>query len=46
LDALKLRSVANVYARWADCGWTMPREPGETLGVIEDAPGSYVKAKG
>jgi len=26
-------------------GWTIPREPGEKLGVIEDAPGSYVKAK-
>jgi polyhydroxyalkanoate synthase len=25
--------------------WTIPREPGETLGVIEDAPGSYVKMK-
>jgi polyhydroxyalkanoate synthase len=25
--------------------WTVPREPGEVLGVIEDAPGSYVKAK-
>lgn len=25
--------------------WTIPREPGETLGVIEDAPGSYVKTK-
>ena len=25
--------------------WTVPREPGEALGVIEDAPGSYVKAK-
>jgi len=25
--------------------WTVPREPGETLGAIEDAPGSYVKAK-
>ncbi len=25
--------------------WTMPREPGEKLGVIEPAPGSYVKAK-
>ena len=25
--------------------WTIPRDPGETLGVIEDAPGSYVKAK-
>ncbi|MDX2307326.1 MAG: class I poly(R)-hydroxyalkanoic acid synthase [Hyphomicrobium sp.] len=23
--------------------WTLPREPGETIGVIEDAPGSYVK---
>jgi polyhydroxyalkanoate synthase len=23
--------------------WTLPREPGETLGVIESAPGSYVK---
>lgn len=25
--------------------WTSPREPGQTLGVIEDAPGSYVKTK-
>jgi len=25
--------------------WTMPREPGDKLGVIEDAPGSYVKTK-
>ena len=24
--------------------WTVPREPGEKLGVIEDAPGSYVRA--
>ncbi len=24
-------------------GWTAPREPGAKLGVIEDAPGSYVK---
>ncbi len=23
--------------------WTLPREPGETLGVIESAPGSYVQ---
>jgi polyhydroxyalkanoate synthase len=23
--------------------WTLPREPGETLGVIEPAPGSYVQ---
>ena len=27
-------------------GWTTPREPGAKLGVIEDAPGSYVKNKG
>ena len=26
-------------------GWTIPRVPGQTLGVIEDAPGSYVKAR-
>jgi polyhydroxyalkanoate synthase len=26
-------------------GWTIPRPPGRTLGVIEDAPGSYVKAR-
>jgi polyhydroxyalkanoate synthase len=26
-------------------GWTIPREPGEKLGPIEDAPGSYVKTK-
>ena len=25
--------------------WTIPRDPGETLGVIEDAPGSYVREK-
>jgi len=25
-------------------GWTAPRLPGETLEVIEDAPGSYVRA--
>lgn len=25
--------------------WTSPRGPGQTLGVIEDAPGSYVKTK-
>ena len=25
--------------------WTVPRDPGEKLGVIEDAPGSYVKVK-
>ena len=25
--------------------WTLPREPGEKLGFIEDAPGSYVRAK-
>jgi polyhydroxyalkanoate synthase len=27
-------------------GWVEPREPGAKLGVIEDAPGSYVKVKG
>ena len=26
-------------------GWTARRAPGARLGVIEDAPGSYVKAK-
>ena len=26
-------------------GWTVSREPGEKLGVIEDAPGCYVKMK-
>lgn len=26
-------------------GWTTPREPGAKLGVIEPAPGSYVRAK-
>ncbi len=26
-------------------GWTIPRPPGQTLGVIEDAPGAYVKAR-
>jgi polyhydroxyalkanoate synthase len=26
--------------------WTQPRKPGAKLGTIEDAPGSYVKAKG
>jgi polyhydroxyalkanoate synthase subunit PhaC len=26
-------------------GWTIPRIPGQRLGVIEDAPGSYVKAR-
>ena len=25
--------------------WTIPREPGEKLGVIEEAPGSFVKTK-
>ena len=25
-------------------GWTIPRNPGQTLGTIEDAPGSYVKS--
>lgn len=26
-------------------GWTIPRVPGKGLGVIEDAPGSYVRAR-
>ncbi len=26
-------------------GWTIPRMPGRTLGVIEDAPGAYVKSR-
>ena len=26
-------------------GWTIPREPGEKLGAIEPAPGSYVKTR-
>ena len=26
-------------------GWTIPREPGEKLGIVEDAPGSYVRTK-
>jgi polyhydroxyalkanoate synthase len=25
--------------------WVVPREPGQKLGVIEDAPGSYVRSK-
>ena len=25
--------------------WTLPRDPGEKLGVIEAAPGSYVRQK-
>jgi polyhydroxyalkanoate synthase subunit PhaC len=39
------------WPHWADWlaersgNWTVPREPGENLGVVEDAPGSYVKAK-
>lgn len=37
------------WAKWLakqSGGWVEPREPGATLGVIEDAPGGYVKAKG
>jgi polyhydroxyalkanoate synthase len=37
------------WGKWlaARSGAMVPaRRPGETLGVIEDAPGSYVKAKG
>jgi polyhydroxyalkanoate synthase len=39
------------WSHWADWlaehsgEWTVPRDPGEKLGIIEDAPGSYVKMK-
>lgn len=36
------------WIKWLETqsgGWTIPRVPGQTLGVIEDAPGSYVKAR-
>jgi polyhydroxyalkanoate synthase len=36
------------WAKWLaehSAGWTAAREPGEKLGTIEDAPGSYVKAR-
>ncbi len=36
------------WAQWLakhSGAWIAPREPGENLGVIEAAPGSYVKAK-
>jgi polyhydroxyalkanoate synthase len=36
------------WAQWLgrhSGGWIAPREPGENLGVVENAPGSYVKAK-
>ncbi len=39
------------WPHWADWlakhsgGWTVPREPGERIGVIEAAPGSYVTGK-
>ena len=36
------------WAKWLaghSGDWTAPREPGKTLGTIEDAPGSYVKSK-
>ncbi|MFA9441981.1 MAG: PHA/PHB synthase family protein [Hyphomicrobium sp.] len=35
------------WAKWLaghSGAWTAPREPGEKLGAIEDAPGSYVKS--
>ncbi len=35
------------WAKWLaghSGAWTEPREPGEKLGAIEDAPGSYVKS--
>ena len=37
------------WAKWLaehSGGWTIPRKPGRTLGVIENAPDSYVTAKG
>ncbi len=36
------------WAQWLSKhsgNWTLPRTPGETLGVIEDAPGSFVKVR-
>jgi polyhydroxyalkanoate synthase len=36
------------WAKWLDKysgDWIEPREPGETLGAIEPAPGSYVRTK-
>lgn len=36
------------WAQWLarhSGNWTLPRQPGEKIGVIEPAPGSYVKAK-
>lgn len=39
------------WPHWSDWlaeksgGWVLPRQPGNRLGVVEDAPGSYVKAK-
>ena len=50
--ALAKEQSGSWWPHWAEWlarhsgGWTMPREPGETLGVIEDAPGSYVKKRG
>ncbi|CAN1722089.1 Poly(3-hydroxyalkanoate) polymerase subunit PhaC [Hyphomicrobium sp. 1Nfss2.1] len=37
-----------LWAEWLNehsGDWTVPREPGEHQGAIEDAPGSYVKVK-
>ena len=37
-----------LWAEWLNehsGDWTVPREPGEQHGAIEDAPGSYVKVK-
>jgi polyhydroxyalkanoate synthase subunit PhaC len=36
------------WIKWLEShsgGWTIPRVPGQRLGVIEDAPGSYVRAR-
>ena len=49
--ALAREHPGSWWPHWAEWlakqsgGWTVPREPGERLGVIEEAPGSYVKAK-
>jgi polyhydroxyalkanoate synthase len=50
--ALASEHPGSWWPHWTDWlakhsgGWTNQRHPGVTLGVIEDAPGSYVKNKG
>jgi polyhydroxyalkanoate synthase len=49
--AMAKEHAGSWWPHWAEWlakqsgNWTVPREPGEKLGVIEAAPGSYVKAK-